>query len=120
MSVKELKSNSSKINNGRKSFAQIREKNEAKRIENINEKELRQIRENKNVEISTKDERGKSEVSPQALAVVAATIPFIVGSAMHSIIYNNLVGACIALGLGILDWGILVFEDRFKRTKKKE
>jgi hypothetical protein len=39
---------------------------------------------------------------------------------MHSIIYNNLVGACIALGLGILDWGILVFEDQFKRTKKKE
>jgi hypothetical protein len=66
MSVKELKSNSSKINNGRKSFAQIEEKNEARRIENINEKELRQIRENKNVEISTKDE-GENQKSHHKL-----------------------------------------------------
>ena len=86
----------------------------------INEKEIKQIKEDKNVGGSTSDEEKKSEVSRPVLVVLAVTALFIVGLTVYGATYNNLVAPVLALGLGLFDYYILILEDQFNRIQKRK
>ena len=108
------------VNNEKNLIPPIREI-ESKGIKTkINEKEIKQIKEDKNVGGSTSDEEKKSEVSRPVLVVLAATALFIVGLTVYGATYNNLVAPVLALGLGLFDYYILILEDQFNRIQKRK
>jgi len=107
--MKIQRSNISQVDNEKKSIAPIREKNEPKEIETINEKEIKQIKEDKNVDGSTSDEEKKPGAS-RAVVVALTTVPFIVGLTVYGVSYNNLASIALALALGGMDYTILIFE----------
>jgi hypothetical protein len=112
--------NISQVDNEKKPIAPIREKNETKEIETINEKEIKQIKEDKNVGVSTSDEEKKPEVSRAVLVVLAATVPFIVGLTVYGYIYTNPLAPVLAGGLGALDFIILNLQNPEKKNGKNE
>ena len=85
----------------------------------INEKEIKQIKEDKNVGGSTSDEEKKPKVSRAVLVVLAATAPFIVGLTVYGATYNNLVAPVLALALGALDFIILTQQNPEKKNGKE-
>jgi hypothetical protein len=104
--------NISQVDNEKKPIAPIREKNETK--------EIKQIKEDKNVGVSTSDEEKKPEVSRAVVVVLAATLPFIVGLTVYGYIYTNTLAPLLAGGLGAFDYIILTLEDRFNRFQKRK